>query len=438
VNTLNLESKQHTSRVLLDWAASRPGSVQRMDGAISNALVTAVSSDNDAMNALFQPISSASGFAVTDKTAMRVSTVYACLSKLAGAVLQLPVRHYRYDDTGERERVNNTPLWWLLNEQPHALWTAASWKEWIVRCVALRGDQHTEIVRGSNNAGGPVIGLLPHHPDLVVPRRVGQRLVYDIVDAFSAAVRTVDQDDMLHFASFGFDGLRSLSAIQSAAYQGIGNSLASAEYMGRTMGEGAMPQIALEFTGKMNSEQAKVLRDSFVATYTGHGARKLPLVLTEGGKVSELSISPVDLQLIESRRYEKEDICQALGVPPIIIGDSDKASSWGTGIEQITLGFVKFTVSPMLCRWEEELNRKLFRNAGQFVEFELDGLLRGDSKAQSEVFKAALGGPGTGDGFMTVNEVRRLKNMPRIDGGDELFKAQRGTTAKPPAETPAP
>jgi phage portal protein BeeE len=86
----------------------------------------------------------------------------------------------------------------------------------------------------------------------------------------------------------------------------------------------------------------------------------------------------------------------------------------------------------MLCRWEEELNRKLFRKAGQFVEFELDGLLRGDSKAQSEVFKSALGGPGTGDGYMTINEIRKLKNLPRVDGGDDLFKAQRGTT------TPAP
>jgi HK97 family phage portal protein len=453
VNTFNLEAKRHTSRVLAEYAQSRPGAAQRMadvvEGSqltrISNAQVySTVSSDNDAMNALFQPIASASGFAVTDKTAMAVSTVYACLSKLAGAVLQLPVGHYRCDKEGERFRVENAPLWWMLNESPNALWTAASWKEWIVRCVNLRGDQHTRILRSTNNSGGQVIGLQPLHPDLVVPRLVpgqsGHRLVYDTIDPYTGKMETVDQDDMLHFAGFGFNGLHSISAIQYAAKQSIGNSLAAAEFTGRTIGEGAMPQIALEYPNKMVPEQAKLLRDSFVATYTGVGARKLPLVLTEGGKVSELSISPVDLQLIESRRYEKEDICQALGVPPIIIGDSDKASSWGTGIEQITLGFVKFTIKPMLCRWQEELNRKLFRNAGQFVVFELDGLLAGDSKAQNEGFKSALGGPGTGDGYMTVNEVRRLKNLPRIEGGDELFKAQRGTTAKPttPPEDGAP
>ena len=438
MNTFNLTARQHTSRVLTNWVQSRPGAAQRMVEVVNTSQIyTTVSSDAQAMNDLFAPISAASGFAVNDRTAMAVSTVYACLSKLAGAVLQLPVHHYRYDPDGNRQRVRNAPLHWLLNEQPHGRWTSASWKEWIVRCVALRGDQFTEILRGSDKAGGPVIGLLPHHPELVNVRRLiddtlGDVLVYDITGP-DGQRRSVLQDDMLHFAGFGFDGIRSLSAIQYAAKQAIGNALAAAEYTGRTIGEGAMPQIALTYPDKMNPEQAAQLRASFVATYTGVGARKLPLVLTQGGQVKELSISPVDMQLIESRRFEKEDICQALGVPPVLIGDNDKTSSWGTGIEQITLGFVKFTIKPMLCRWEEELNRKLFRYSGQFVEFELDGLLRGDSKAQAEVFKSALGGPGTGDGYMTVNEIRKLKNMAPIDGGDEIFKAQRGTTNTTPA-----
>jgi len=434
MTTLNLEAKQYTSSVLTSWAQSRPGALKRM-GAQNAQTYPVTSSDSQAMAELFQPITAASGFAVTDKTAMLVSTVYACLSKISGAVLQLPIGHYRELPDGERKSQPKGDLWWMLNQQPHDRWTSASWKEWIVRCVALRGDQFTRILRSTNPmAGGKIIGLEPLHSDEVTVRIVPEtnRLAYDLLRYGIS----VDQDDMLHFAGFGFDGLRSLSAVQWAAKQAIGNALAGAEFSGRTIGEGAMPQIALEFPNKINPEQAKNLRDSFVATYTGVGARKLPLVLTEGGKATELSISPVDLQLLESRRFEKEDICQALGVPPILIGDNDKTSSWGTGIEQITIGFVKYTVKPMLCRWEEELNRKLFRNAGQYIEFELDGLLRGDSKAQAEVFKAALGGPGSGDGYMTVNEVRKLKNLPKVDGGDELFKAQTGTAAGATPGTP--
>jgi HK97 family phage portal protein len=440
VNTLQLENQRRQSQVLSAWLSTRPGALQRAYGdktlRVSNAgngAKFAVSSDVEAMRELFAPITAASGFAVTDKTAMAVSTVYACLTKLAGSVLQLPVCHYREDKEGNRTKVKDPVLHWLLNEQPHARWTSASWKDWIVRCVALRGDQFTQILRGSNFKGGPVTNLLPLHPDQVVVRRCvdekGDRLVYDVRDFFTGKYDTIDADDMLHFPGFGFDGIRSISAIQYAAKQAIGNALAGAEYMGRTIGEGAMPQIALEYAGALTKEQAATLRESFVATYAGVGNRKFPLVLTEGGKATELSISPVDMQLIESRRFEKEDICQVFGVPPVLIGDNDKASSWGTGIEQITLGFVNFTIKPMLIRWEEELNRKLFRNAGQFVEFELDGLLRGDSKTQSEVFKGALGGPGAGDGYMTINEIRKLKNMPPIDGGDEVFKAQRGTPA---------
>lgn len=415
--------------VLIDWAKSRPGALERM--GINN--LTVISSNLDGMEALFQPINSPSGFVVNDKTAMQVSTVYACLSKLAGAILQLPIEQYRMEPDGQRKQTPRNCLWWLLNESPSDAWTSASWKEYIIKCVALRGDQFTEIVRSKAALTyGYVVRFNIHHPDYVIPRRLKGRLVYDVQDLETSQVYTVDQDDMLHFTGFGFDGLRSLSMVQYAARNAIGNSLASADYSGRSIGEGAMPQIALSYPNKMNPEQSKNLRDSFVATYgSGTGARKLPLVLAEGGTVHELSISPVDMQLLESRRFEREDICQALGVPPVLIGDNDKTSSWGTGIEQITLGFVKYTVKPHLCRWEEEINRKIFRNAGPFVEFDLDALLRGDSKAQAEAFRAALGGPGTGDGFQTVNEIRRIKNLPPVEGGDALFKANTTpTTAK--------
>ncbi|MGJ7512352.1 phage portal protein [Variovorax sp. GT1P44] len=432
--TLNLSEKAHTSRVLTEWAASRPGAAKRM--GVQNA--TVVSSNLDGMRDLFQYSPPASGFAVTDKTAMQVSTVFACLSKLSGAILQLPLNKYRFDKDDNRSKAERDDLWWKLNESPAPAWTAASWKEWIVRCVALRGDQHTEILRSRKGATfGEVSGFKVHHPDYVVPRRVGDRLVYDVQDINTSKAYTVDQDDMLHFSGFGFDGLRALSMIQTAAKSGVGNALAAADYTGRSIGEGAMPQIALSWPNAVGPEQAKQTRDSFVDIYGGTGARKMPLVLANGGTVHELSMSPVDMDLLSSRRFEREDICQALGVPPILIGDNDKSSNSYTGIEQITLGFVKYTVKPHLTRWEEEMNRKLFRNAGPFLEFDLDELLRGDSKAQAEADRAALGGA-QGPGTKSVNEVRRSHNLPPLKG-DEYEKPF--VVAKPaaaPASEPAP
>jgi HK97 family phage portal protein len=433
MNLFDLSSKRHESRVLADWAKTRPGASGRM--AVSNAVV---SSNMDGMNQLFAPLSNASGFAVTDKSAMQVSTVYACLRVLAGAITQLPIEQYRMTPDGDRAQSGRSPLWWLLNETPSAAWTSASWKEWIVKCVALRGDQHTEIVRSrAGGTFGDIITFKIHHPDNVVTRRLLGRLVYDVMDPYTATGYTVDQDDMLHFTGFGFDGIRSMSAIQYAARSGIGNSLAAADYTGRSIGEGAMPQIALSYANKMAPDQAKLLRDSFVATYgSGTGSRKLPLILTEGGTVSELSISPVDMQLLESRRFEREDICQGIGVPPVLIGDNDKTSSWGTGIEQITLGFVKYRIKPDLVRWQEEMNRKLYRNAGPFLEFDLDALLKGDSRAQAEADRAALGGPGTGNGYKTVNEVRRSRNLKSVPGGDALFLANAPVATNNQGTTP--
>lgn len=424
-------------------AAAAPASAAPVEPtlapAVSNA-ITADSSDRQAMSELFNFTLSTPGAApVTDRTAMQVGTVFACLSKLSGAITQLPIHHYRKDmATGDRERVVNSALWTMLNESPSDAWTAASWKEWIVQCVHLRGDQCTQILR---HPSGNIIGFKVHHPDWVSIERLEGRLRYNCIDQDTGRAYGVDQDDMLHFTGYGFDGVRSMSAIRHAARQAISNALDAASFSGRTMRGGGVPKIALSYPGDLGKGGAKELRDSYAETYgPGSSTTTLPLVLTHGGDVKTLSISPVDLELLAMRKYESSDICNILGVPPIIIGDSEKTSAWGSGIEEIKLAFTTFTITPHITRWGEELNRKLFRRNGQFVEFEMDALLRGNSKSQAEFFRAALGGPGTGDGWMTVNEVRALKNLPPVTGGNVVFKA----VAKPAAaaaattESPAP
>lgn len=367
------------------------------------------------------------GPVVTDDTAMKVGAVYACLNKLSGAVAQMPIKEYRDREGGREEISPKSPIWWALNESPDAAWTASAWKAWIVRCVKLRGDQHTEIRR---NNRGEVLGFTVHHPDCVVPNREEGRIRYSCKDIETGRIYSVDQDDMLHFTGFGFDGLRSVSAIRWAARNAIASELGAAQYMGKTITEGGLPRIALEYPANLLPKDAQALQSAFVATYGGGNGGKLPLVLTHGGKAHELSISPVDLELLASRRMDKQTICEVMGVPPIIIGDSEKTSSWGSGVEQVKIAWVTFDLAPMVIGWAEEINRKLYRRAGRFVEFALDALMQGDSKAQAEAFRAALGGPGSGDGWMSVNEIRKFKNLPRLTDpeADVPFKAQRNQT----------
>ena len=443
IEAADLGTKRHAFRAdgaMARFVKERARERGALQPAVSNSVVT--SGDVNGLLELFEPIPTSSGYAVTDYTAMLVSTLYACLTKIAGPILQLPVHEYMVG-VGQADRqpvLPRSPLWWMLNEQPTVNWTAASWKEWIVKCVHLRGDQHTEILRSdSASAGGAIKGLRPHHPDCVSPRYYKSlsdeiRLAYDIYDPARDAYYTVDQDDMLHFSGFGFDGRRSLSVVQYAARNALGNELGASDFLGKSVASGALPKLLLKTDTQLNNEQKRALREDFVAVYGGGPLQKqFPLVLGKGADAIPLRISPVDLQLLESRKLNKGQICEACGVPPVIIGDSEKTTSWGTGVEQIVIGFVKFTIQPHLVRWSEELNRKLYRRAGRYVEFELDALLAGDSKAQAEAFRQALGGPGTGDGWMSTNEVRRLKNLPRLEGDeyDKPYRAPRDAGGAP-------
>ena len=397
--------------------------IQRIRAAFAPKNAGASISDLAAMQEMFGLNLSPSGHAVTDKTAMRVTTVYACISKIAGAVSQLPINLYKNKGADGDELLARQALWWRLNESPHGDWTSASWKEWMVLCTALRGDAFTLIERDSRiTAGGAIVGLKPLHPDDVRTYRDSDwRIAYAVMDRATGKIRAVAPDDILHITGLGFDGLRSYSVIQHAANVSIGNALAANDFAGRTFQDGAMAQVALKYPKQLNEGQADMIRKSFAATYGGTAGRRFPLVLPEGADVSELSINPADAQMLESRQFEREEICHAFGVPPILIGDSTKASSWGTGIEQISIAFVRYTIKPMLKRWEEELNRKLFRQAPNFLRFELTELLRGDAKAQSEYYRAALGGPGSGDAWMTINEVRATQNLPPVQTGNEIY-----------------
>jgi HK97 family phage portal protein len=168
----------------------------------------------------------------------------------------------------------------------------------------------------------------------------------------------------------------------------------------------------------MTQEQQNELRTAFATKYAGTAnAHRLPLVLTEGLDAKEISLSAEDAQLLEARKFQVVDIARAFGVPPHMIGETSGSSAVGAGYEQQARDFVMHTLRLHLKRLEQELNRKLFpRDTGKFVRFDLGDLIEGDSKAQAEYNKAALGGPGSGPGWLTPDEVRKMKGLPPMGG----------------------
>lgn len=391
------------------------------------------SSDAVRMGEIFGELPSAAGAVVNETTAMRVSAVYAAVRLLSGAVATTPCSFYRRTPEG-RERANDHDYWWLFNEQPCARFTAATFWEFITTQSLLRGDGIAYLVR-ANRYSPRVTGVIPVPRGQVDILRVGDRLRYRIHDQLADgtwAYFVADQDDVLHFPGFGFNGVHGMSFIQWGARQAIGIAIKADEHAGATFAGGASVQYAVKLPAgkRMTAEQQSSFRDAWVAKYgSGAGHSKIPLILTDGLDVAELSMTAADAQLLESRKYQCEEIARAAGIPPHMIGSAN-VTAWGSGIEQMGLGFLKYAVRPHLTRWSQEMNRKLFPIRDQyFQEFNVDGHLEGDSKAQAEYFAKALGGPGA-RGWMTQNEVRRLKNLPPIPGGDSLSS---GTEPKPAA-----
>jgi len=241
---------------------------------------------------IFGNPTTASGAVVTPDSAMRVSAVFSCVSLIAGAISQLPL--HVYERTEESRKRADHDYWWLLNEQMSSAWpTAAAW-EYLVAQVLLRGDGIAYLKR---NRAGQVTAILPWPRNQVQileqernSPRDERRLQYTFSD--KEGYFTVDQADVLHLPGFGFNGIHSMSVIQWGARNGIGIALQGDEHAGKFFSEGGKPEVAITTTGKMTTGQQDEFRDAWVKKYGGNqGNRRIPLILTQGLDVKELTIS---------------------------------------------------------------------------------------------------------------------------------------------------
>lgn len=374
-----------------------------------------ISSTSEELSSIFSAEPASSGAAVTPESAMRASTVFACVRLIAGTFVSMPL--HVFERVGDIRQRANLPVWWLLNEQPCPLLSAASFWQWMTKDKLLRGDGIAALGR---TQGGQVEQIIPlARENVLIERGRDSRLRYYVSD--NGEFYGLDQDDVLHFPGFGFDGTRGMSVIKFAAKQAIGTALSAEEFAGKFFANGMVPSGVIEIPGPLKEESTEQLRRSWEKRYAGNRNSHRPLVLTNAAKYTQLSLNAEDAQLLESRKFSVIDIARAFGVPPFMVGETEKTSSWGTGIEQLSIGWLRFGIGPEAVATEQEINRKLWpKSERYFAEFQRAGLLSGDSKTESEVFRQGLGGS-NGPGWRTVNEIRRILNLPPIKGGDVLY-----------------
>lgn len=350
------------------------------------------------------------GVPVNETSVLALSAAWACVNLLAGTIASLPLVVYRTGTDGRREVARDHPLYRLLHDSPNYDQTAMDFWEGGVAALEIRGNMHARKER----SGSRLIALHPIY-DPTVRRDASGTIRYRWTE--NGKSYDEPQENVLHVRGFGGSPLGGLSTL-TYGRQVFGLSSAVNIAAATTFAHGVRPSLILSAPSERTlGERRDAIEKALQEKHAGAMNAGRPMLLEGGLTPHQISFSPEDAQMLESRAFSVEEVCRLFGVPPHMIGHTEKSTSWGTGLEQQTLGFQKFTLRKRLKRIEQALMKQLLtaadRAAGVTIEFNLEGLLRGDSKGRSEFYKDM-----TAMGAMTINEVRALENLPPVEGGD--------------------
>lgn len=417
---------QAGSRILNDWMA-RGGAKADVKAFGENSVTTGLGY-GDLVNILGAAGMSSAGAPVTAETAMRVATVYACVDRIVGAISAVPMGIFERLGGFDRQPVEHD-YHWMLNERACEDWSAADAWCYLLACRYMYGDGYAELLRPSVYSS-KVIGWQPHHSHRVQPfRDPSTRRKYYRVQPIAGEAYVLDQADMVQISSLGYDGMTSPSPITYAAREPIGVALAGQQFAGKFFSEGATFDYALKTSGDLKPKQREELTAALMAR-AALGVRA-PLILWGGLEPAQLSINPKDAEILATRAFSVEEICRIFGIPPFMVGHTEKVTSWGTGLEAQGANFVRYTLLPTFAKIAQEFNHKLWPvRSRYFVEHNPAALQRGDTKSRFEAYRIGLGRAGE-QPFMSAQEIRRAENMAPME-------LPRNAPAAAPSPAPEP
>jgi HK97 family phage portal protein len=341
-----------------------------------------------------------SNVVVNETTALALIDVYACVSLWADSVSMLPIDQFR--NKGDwREKVQpQSPI----ITQPDPELERWDWTSRMVTSLAVRGNAYSAHLSFSDD-GYPTATRAIHPDDITKfrDRKTDNKIRYrlrsgDILESWQ----------VMHIPLVTQPGsLVGLSPIECGR-RGIRMAVSTEKFGDQWFDEGAIPSSLLETDQQMDDNQARRQQARWMAR---HRNRRTPAVLSGGLKWKPITVAPNESQFIESRKLNTAQIARLWRIAPHLIGDVERSTSWGSGIEEQGIGFVVFTLGPVLTRLEAALNRVTPR--GQYVKFNVSALLRGNSKDRYAAYAV-----GRQWGWLSVNDIRALEDLPPVDGGD--------------------
>lgn len=352
-----------------------------------------------------------SGERVSVQGALNLSAFWACARITSQTIATLPLTIYERKANGDKVPAPNHVLYRLLHDSPNADQTAVEFWEGRVLGLCTTGNGYAEKIEGR----GGLIALNPMPADTIVRRMESGALEYRFYDR--GKEEKLPEEKVFHIKAFG-DGDVGMSPVEYAR-QTLGIAIATEKAAGQTFSKGMRAKGFFTFPQKLDPEQREQARKNFAERYSGPDAPGVG-ILEAGVDFKAVNISPKDAELILSRRFNVEEICRWLGVPPIVIGHAAEGQTmWGSGVEQIMQSWLTLGLRPYLKRIEQAISKRLLKPAEQlryFAEFNVEGLLRANSQGRAEFYSKMVQSAG-----MTPNEMRSKENLPPMDGGDQLL-----------------
>lgn len=338
-------------------------------------------------------------------TAMSLSAIWAGTRLKAGTIAALPLVFY--EDDGITPKTSGV-LPELFDGMVNRYQTKVEFFETFVMNKTLFGNAYAL----KQKSGSRLVGLMPLMSGQVTPKLLDDgELVYEYHHAKGVTVYA--SESIWHSKSFG-NGVIGLEML-GYARNSIGIGLAAENRVSRIYKNGGKPTGILTIDRTLKKEQREQIRKEFRNLQEGN--EDTLMVLEADLQYSAISMSPSDIQLLDSRRFQIEDLARFLGVPSVLINDTSGSTVWGSGIAQIIMGWYKTDLRHELENLESSMEAHLVaKNDKTKVEFNMDELLRPDLAARREANQKAIN-----SGQLTPNEARASEGDPPLPGGYQLM-----------------
>ena len=357
----------------------------------------------------------ASGAVVTEESAMRVAAAWRCVNIIAGAIATLPIDIIRRESETVRKPAVGHPLRRILTVKPNTWQTPSEFRRMMQSHLLLRGNAYARKVF----IGNQLVGLIPLPTDRVTAEQLDSTAMQYKVMRKDGSSIIFPQREIFHLRGMSLDGVTGMSVLANMR-ESLGLALQTEQAGARLFSNGILAGGVIKHPGKLSDNASRHLRESMEQRNQGSQNAGKWIVAEEGMTVESISLTAEDAQWLGTRDFQRYDIAMFYGVPPHMLGATEKTTSWGSGIEAQGIGFVTYTLTDWIKTWEESAKRDLLEEREwETVDarFNVNALMRGDFKTRWEGYVKGLQ-----NCVYSPDDVRAMEDMnPRPDGGGGFY-----------------